>query len=209
MDNTAIDRANEYQAKGIVGSGDAVIETAEGIEIKRGVGAGNVTCQYCGKLFWPRTRSGGKPQKFCSTECRRAADAERKANAEPAAQRDDQREENPAPDTPEISDASAPEPEPLATWDGGIPRQLEITIKSIKSQSALGNDVEIAQEGNYGWDECDKIVVASQNVLKLCRQILWAHGWKEIHFIRDRDELPVTPYGSVVVQDGDEPGEHY
>lgn len=43
--------------------------------------SGNVACAKCGTLFWPRNGTGGKPQKFCSVDCRRAADAERKANA--------------------------------------------------------------------------------------------------------------------------------
>jgi hypothetical protein len=109
-----IDRTEEYQAKGIVGEHDAVIEhVGVGVHIKRGVGdlfirdddptvqklkardeenarreaAGDIRCQHCDEWFTPRTGSGGKPAKFCSTECRRAADAERKANAPNARQR--------------------------------------------------------------------------------------------------------------------------
>jgi hypothetical protein len=50
--------------------------------------AGKVECQHqgCGEWFTPRTKSGGKPQKFCSEKCRREADAERKANATNAPQ---------------------------------------------------------------------------------------------------------------------------
>ncbi len=46
-------------------------------------------CEKCGDRFTPRSGSGGRPQKFCTEECRRAADADRKANAKPEAQRAD------------------------------------------------------------------------------------------------------------------------
>lgn len=32
--------------------------------------SGNTACKNCGKIFWPRTGSGGKKQKFCCTKCR-------------------------------------------------------------------------------------------------------------------------------------------
>ena len=38
-------------------------------------------CEQCDQSFEPRKGSGGKPQRFCSEDCRRQADAERKANA--------------------------------------------------------------------------------------------------------------------------------
>lgn len=34
-------------------------------------------CHHCLAPFTPRKGSGGKPQKYCSEECRRAADAQR------------------------------------------------------------------------------------------------------------------------------------
>jgi hypothetical protein len=33
-------------------------------------------CEQCGKLFEPRSQSGGKPQRFCSTDCRLAFHSE-------------------------------------------------------------------------------------------------------------------------------------
>jgi hypothetical protein len=44
-------------------------------------------CARCGQAFQPRKRSGGKPQKFCSTECRHTFHADRKANVGQRAQR--------------------------------------------------------------------------------------------------------------------------
>lgn len=36
------------------------------------------TCEHCGQIFSPRLRSGGKPQRFCTQDCREAFHA--KAN---------------------------------------------------------------------------------------------------------------------------------
>src|SRR5262249_24734668 len=35
------------------------------------------TCDYCGQPFEPRTGSGGKPQRFCSADCRSTFHAQR------------------------------------------------------------------------------------------------------------------------------------
>src|SRR3954453_13463608 len=44
-----------------------------------GAGPTPSVCEHCGKPFTPRKGTGGKPQRFCSTECRLAfhADAQR------------------------------------------------------------------------------------------------------------------------------------
>jgi hypothetical protein len=34
-------------------------------------------CAHCGESFTPRVGTGGKPQKYCCAECRRAADSQR------------------------------------------------------------------------------------------------------------------------------------
>ena len=39
------------------------------------------TCPWCGKVF-DRRSTGGKPQRFCSTRCRRAMDARLRAWAQ-------------------------------------------------------------------------------------------------------------------------------
>lgn len=43
--------------------------------------APSCSCEHCGKPFEPRAGSGGKPQKYCSVDCRRAADAQRDQRA--------------------------------------------------------------------------------------------------------------------------------
>ena len=49
--------------------------------------AGRHECQRCGEFFEPRTGTGGRKQKYCTEECRRTSDNERKANAGQRAQR--------------------------------------------------------------------------------------------------------------------------
>ena len=36
---------------------------------------GGATCEHCGKPFKPRSGTGGKPQRFCTPECRFASHA--------------------------------------------------------------------------------------------------------------------------------------
>jgi hypothetical protein len=45
------------------------------------------TCENCGTTFKRRKRSGGKPQKFCSTDCRKAFHASRNGNVGQRGQR--------------------------------------------------------------------------------------------------------------------------
>jgi hypothetical protein len=40
-------------------------------------------CERCGNTFQPRKGSGGKPQRFCSPECRKGMVPDAKPNAEP------------------------------------------------------------------------------------------------------------------------------
>ena len=44
-------------------------------------------CERCGKLFEPRNGNGGKPQRFCSTDCRLAFHSEGQRNANVAQRR--------------------------------------------------------------------------------------------------------------------------
>lgn len=45
-------------------------------------------CRHCGDYFAPRHGSGGKPQKYCSEDCRRRADIERKTERAEEMQRE-------------------------------------------------------------------------------------------------------------------------
>jgi hypothetical protein len=46
-----------------------IVDTAASENIQASI------CEHCGESFEPRKRSGGKPQRFCSTACRKAAHA--------------------------------------------------------------------------------------------------------------------------------------
>jgi hypothetical protein len=46
-----------------VGVGDGVVEPIASLD-------NCATCEHCGEEFTPRARSGGKPQRFCCTQCR-------------------------------------------------------------------------------------------------------------------------------------------
>lgn len=231
MDNAAaIDRTEEFQARGIVGKTDAVIEEpGKGLHIKRGVGdlfiaeddpliqkwaardreaeanraAGMVQCDWfeCEKWFVPRARSGGRPQKYCCEDCRRAADADRKANAPQREQRESDKSSAEQSGT-DLAGKTLPEPEELETYDGTLPRQDAVAVKSVPGQTAMGHDVEIEQEDPNG-DRPDRITVNSQNVVRLCRMMLWAAGFKTIT-IATR-----SAGGFVDLHDGDQAGNHY
>ena len=156
---------------------------------------GKCECHHCGEFFDPRSGSGGKKQKYCTEECRRAADNERKANAPQRAQRAEA----------ETSEGDDHPIEEIETFHGSIPRQLEIKVKSTKGESYMGNDVELQQEGHYGFaEETDTIIVSSQNVLRLVRMILWAHGFKTIKIAHSDNGMMWED-----LNDGDEPGNHY
>ncbi len=207
---TMIDRTDQYQARGVVGSGDAVIETTEGIEIKRGVGdlfipadellkvekigaemaaeseatlaEGRLECQQCGEWFFKRAKSGGKPHKYCGEPCRRAADAERKANALNAPERADDEKHSGMSDATvgelvaiglargmKIGEsralATAAKPEPADAFDWGaddsvvVPEQQAVAV-----YWNVRGELVIRQERTWDQDEDTFVVIARWNV---------------------------------------------
>jgi hypothetical protein len=118
-------------------------------------------CLQCGESFMPRAKSGGKPQKFCSEKCRREADAERKANAPNAPQR-----ETPA-DIPEPSIVAkhpefalvAAEPKDDGCWF--IDNRQNIVLPEQQAVAIYWNerdDLVIRQERSW-CDETDHVVL--------------------------------------------------
>jgi hypothetical protein len=55
-----------------------VTQDAPGVALKPG--HNSRTCEQCGGKFSPRAASGGKPQKFCSPQCRTAFHADAQPN---------------------------------------------------------------------------------------------------------------------------------
>lgn len=91
---------------------------------------GEARCDSCGDSFSPRSQSGGKPQRYCSIECRRTADAKRKANA-PITPTRGQRAQRAAPETPTTMPGATEGPfsEPTATKKTLLRAQDRITIE--------------------------------------------------------------------------------
>ena len=88
-------------------------------------------------------------------------------------------------------------------FSGDIPLQDAIKVNSVNGDSPLGNDVEIAQADGLGNDDA-KITMCSQNVVRLCRQILWAADFKDIKIAHRVSGLMWSD-----INDGDEAGNHY
>src|SRR5688572_9198694 len=77
---SSIEREAEQQP-GIVGT---VVRNVDGVdllipeaELRRIAPIMDGTCAHCGTEFEPRRGSGGRPQKYCSPECRAGAPRQR------------------------------------------------------------------------------------------------------------------------------------
>jgi hypothetical protein len=146
-----------------------------------------VRCEQCGSPFEPRNGSGGRPQKFCSEQCRRSFHSLR----------------TPTPPTPDVGNCVGP---------NQIPDEKPPIIRSPKSPPALDplddakcivienqlrvsvylgkdNDVIIAEDGQYGRDDSCRICIAKHNLDLLIDRL---------EDIRD-DRWPPKPALKVVV----------
>jgi hypothetical protein len=144
-------------------------------------------CDQCGKPFEPRSGSGGKPQRFCSSECRTAFHNEPQRG-----------QRNPtciAQNLPAVLGASAatgrppepvepptpePAPEPAGEDDSAdycwaVPSQA-----SIECSLTNDDEIEIEQISPIHEDENIRIDVARSNAVRLARCILWAAGFKSV-----------------------------
>jgi hypothetical protein len=121
------------------------------------------TCEQCSQPFAPRERSGGKPQRFCSPECRTAFHSENRQR--------DQR-------APTCSDVIDQPPTPIAKtiaapleipgdfdWfkdDSIILEEQPVTAVYSKSRNAI----VIRQRGTYP-DEDMFVFIAPHNLMTL------------------------------------------
>ncbi len=128
-------------------------------------------CQQCGHGFRPRNRSGGSPQQFCSTACRKASHANVRSVASIVSDAGENTGENVA------KDAGNPDAGTLAPVlppdDDAFSWRDEITV--IRSQPAIcvyfnpHNDIVIRQEG---WPDEDRwIYINRQNLHLLIRRL--------------------------------------
>lgn len=132
-------------------------------------------CRECEKPFTPRSGSGGKPQVYCSDDCKDAYNARRRSYNPNVAQRGEAGVGVAAAD----SGDAAPEPEKRASepdtenlfWE--IPRQDEITFRKV------GGSVLVEQVTGLG--ESYSIEVSLGNAVGFARRVLWAAGFKYVN----------------------------
>jgi hypothetical protein len=127
-------------------------------------------CDQCGKPFEPRTGNGGKPQRFCSSECRIAFHSEpQRGQRSPTCIA----QNLPAVlDRPKLQDAPAAIGEDYC-WV--VPFQPRIECSRTND-----DEVEIEQFSPIHSDENVRIHVARSNAVWLARCILWAAGFKSV-----------------------------
>jgi hypothetical protein len=157
-------------------------------------------CEHCGESFEPRKRSGGKPQRFCSTACRKAAhanvsnvpkipgahvgedigkDVGKTPNVGQSVIADLVRAGAPAELVGRVANAFVPAPAPAPKAEDDCEEFCwndEDTV--VPSQPAIAvyfnkyQDVVIRQEGLYGHDEDHWIYIKRQNLHLLIRRLL-------------------------------------
>ena len=153
-------------------------------------------CEQCAKPFEPRSRSGGKPQRFCSPPCRAAYHASERQRGQRSPTLDAQ-STLPAVIQPE------PEPAPAATDEGycwAVPQQARI-------ECWLTNDdqVEIEEINEADETESVRICVTRGNAVRLARSILSAAGFKSVSIAT----VVKGGYCYCDVEDGDLPEQFY
>lgn len=128
-------------------------------------------CRECEKPFTPRSGSGGKPQVYCSDECKKLYDKRRGTYNPNAAQRGEAsvgvvaaQALGVAPEP--VKPASEQKDEELV-WE--IPRQDEITFRKD------GDSVLIEQTDGVG--DSYSIRISLPNAVGFARRVLWAAGF--------------------------------
>lgn len=125
------------------------------------------TCEQCGEPFARRTGSGGKPQRFCSTDCRMAFHAQRP-----------QRGATVAPTLEKVEPSSIPEPTPhqrramliegVKDFDAKFPQ--ETAEAAVDRAIAEGKIKPYAEEGercrspdpDFDWIKSPDVVLHEQ-----------------------------------------------
>jgi hypothetical protein len=132
-------------------------------------------CRQCSKPFEPRSGSGGKPQRFCSTDCRTAfhgAEPQR-AQRSPTCSNVAQL---PAVIQPAKKDGSAGTAEDdSSNWCWSVPYQARIECSATND-----DEIEIEEISDLDESENVRIVLARSNAVRLARSILYAAGFRSI-----------------------------
>jgi hypothetical protein len=132
---------------------------------------GNAECRNCHREFTPRRGTGGRPQVYCSAECRRDADAERKANAPIREQRAPQRAERPAPE-PLRNEFALVAPERAGNGDAfdWIDNSADVVLPEQSAVAVYENargEIVIRQEKSWCEDHDHIVVVRPENLMTL------------------------------------------
>jgi hypothetical protein len=125
-------------------------------------------CDQCDKPFEPRSKSGGKPQRFCSSECRFEFHTQRGQRSPTCI----------AENLPAVLDQPRPKDEPADTAEDicwVVPFQPRIECWATNE-----DEIEIEQISPIHEDENIRIDVARSNAVRLARCILWAAGFKSV-----------------------------
>jgi hypothetical protein len=126
-------------------------------------------CDQCGKSFDPRSGSGGKPLRFCSSECRTAFHNDPQRSPTCIAQ-------NLPADQPKPNDAPA-----ATSEDDSADRCWAVPFQAhIECSLTNDDEIEIEQISPVHEDENIRIDVARSNAVRLARCILWAAGFKSV-----------------------------
>lgn len=127
-------------------------------------------CDQCGEPFEPRSKSGGKPQRFCSPECRAAFHTGQRS---PTCS---------APSLPTAVEESQPKDQPAdaaeddsADYCWAVPSQAR-----IEGSRTNDGEIEIEEISPLDEDENVRIRVARPNAVRLARCILCATGFKSV-----------------------------
>jgi hypothetical protein len=124
-------------------------------------------CGQCGKPFEPRSKSGGKPQRFCSSECRFEFHAQRGQHSPTCSAI------TALPAVTEPPEKDAPAASEDYCWVVPFQPRIECSLTN-------DDEIEIEQISPIHEDENIRIDVARSNAVRLARCILWAAGFKSV-----------------------------
>jgi hypothetical protein len=124
----------------------------------------NRTCERCGKMFVPRSQSGGKPQRFCSNDCRSSFHKEaQRSQRSPTCTLPKLLPAVIEPPKPENAPRATPEPSGEFDWssDDSIVLHHQPAV-AVYINEAGG--LTIRQERNWDEDQDTIIAIAPESV---------------------------------------------
>jgi len=136
-------------------------------EAEASIAQDKLNCPECGELFEPRSKSGGKPQKYCSEECRREHNKKptpanasqcQETDGDPCGMTNKQAAQHEA----KVAGASRPEDPSDFKWskdESVIIRQQRATAVYVNTRG----EIVIRQEMDWDEDEDTFVFIARSN----------------------------------------------